>query len=102
MQTKTKSVQTGQILFSMGVNQALALIPSFSKVVMNSLSKHTNGDWGDMDQQDIETNNLALIHEGRLLSSYKITDIKDIDQKKLWIITEWDRSVTTILFPNEY
>jgi len=82
MQTKSKTVHTGQILFSMGIYQAIALIPSFSQIVMTSLSKHINRDWGEMDQDDIETNNLALLHEGRLLSSYKIEN-EEVEHKKL-------------------
>jgi len=63
------------------------------------LARHQTGDWGDLSAEDVRANNVALNpHEpGRLLSSYNITATDT-----LWIITEWDRSVTTILLPSEY
>lgn len=61
-----------------------------------AITKHQHGDWGDIGQADSEANNDALVGEGRLLSSYTFRG------KKLWIITEADRSVTTLLLPSEY
>ena len=56
------------------------------------------GAWGDLDEDDRRSNDAALASgEARLLSSYQV----DPDLK-LWIITEWDRSVTTLLLPSEY
>ena len=61
------------------------------------LMRHVVGDWGDMDAHDIAANDDALANnDGRLFSSY------NVDGEKLWIITEWDRSVTTFLLPSEY
>ena len=62
------------------------------------LRRHLRGDWGDLDENDRRSNDAALASgEARLLSSYQV----DPDLK-LWIITEWDRSVTTLLLPSEY
>ncbi len=61
------------------------------------LIRHAQGDWGDVCKEDWKTNNDALKNGLRLLSSYKLPD-----DKKIWIITEWDRSVTTLLFPEDY
>jgi hypothetical protein len=61
-----------------------------------SLARHMNGDWGDLDDEDKASNNAALATGGRLLSAYK----KGSDT--LWIITEADLSVTTLLLPSEY
>ncbi len=61
------------------------------------LMRHLIGDWGDVDAQDWAENQSALEHGNRLLSVYKITP-----ELTLWIITEWDRSVTTMLLPEEY
>ena len=58
--------------------------------------RHSEGDWGDVDPEDWETNNQALVYGSRLLSAYII------DGQKIWIITEADRSSTTIRFPSEY
>jgi len=98
MNTTTSTVQLGQVLFSMGINELIANNPSFSIFVMTSLNKHKNCDWGDLCAEDIETNNQALINGDRLLSSYLVTDEADVSHEKIWIITEWNRSVTTILF----
>lgn len=62
--------------------------------------RHQRGDWGDLCQTDKETNEEALISKGRLLSSYDLP-IPDMSLK-LWIITEWDRSITTLLLPEDY
>ena len=61
------------------------------------LRRHSNGDWGDMCQDDKDSNDHALaMGEGRLFSSY-VTE-----KGKVWVITEADRSATTVLLPSEY
>ncbi|MCR6481045.1 hypothetical protein NU688_33145 [Variovorax sp. ZS18.2.2] len=59
--------------------------------------RHASGDWGDLCEEDRSSNEAALKQRGRLMSSYKLDD-----KQTLWIITEWDRSVTTLLLPSEY
>lgn len=61
------------------------------------LQRHLRGDWGDLSEDDIQANERAVQEGEQLLSSYLI-DGSD----KIWIITERDRSVTTILLPGEY
>lgn len=60
------------------------------------LSRHCNGDWGDVCKEDSELNDESLRVGNRLLSSYSVGD------EKLLVITEADRSVTTLLLPEEY
>jgi hypothetical protein len=61
------------------------------------LDRHAAGDWGDLAQTDKDSNECAVTAgDDRILSAYGKGDAK------LWIITEWDRSVTTILRPDEY
>lgn len=63
------------------------------------LARHIHGDWwGDLGSDDLAENELALLTGRRLLSSYNLRDGKG----KVWIITEADRSMTTILLPEEY
>jgi hypothetical protein len=62
-----------------------------------ALLRHMSGDWGELDEHDWKTNEAALEHGFRLCSRY-VTPAGT----KFWIITEHDRSVTTILLPNEY
>lgn len=65
--------------------------------VLKALSRHARGDWGDLEQDDKAANDRALKEGTRILSSYK--DSADV---KFWIITEGDRSATTVLLPSDY
>ncbi len=60
------------------------------------LARHHSGDWGELDSHDRRENELSLKHGWRILSSYPIGN------ERVWIITEADRSYTTILLPCEY
>lgn len=62
------------------------------------LHRHQRGDWGDLDAEDRAVNRKALLFGERLLSVYFLPETKE----KIWIITEADRSVTTLLLPQEY
>jgi hypothetical protein len=69
----------------------------FAKHAMLSMRRHVAGEWGDVCDEDRVTNEFALQQGDRLFSVYKKEGLPTI-----WIITEWDRSVTTALFPDEY
>lgn len=60
------------------------------------LARHQCGDWGTVPPEDWKSNDEALVHGGRVLSAYIVKGTK------IWIITEWDRSATTLLLPSEY
>ena len=62
-----------------------------------ALEKHSRGDWGIVDREDWEENDNALVKERRLLSAYR-TKARGV----FWIITERDRSSTTVLLPEDY
>ncbi|MDP2035135.1 MAG: hypothetical protein Q8K29_17145 [Polaromonas sp.] len=83
---------------------ALRLLAKFGVSPVDLLKRHISGDWGDLGLQDRHTNNLALVNGERLLSSYALDGEKrqDPDGPRVWVITEWDRSVTTILRPEDY
>lgn len=61
------------------------------------LDRHVAGDWGEVPQEDKVENEVSLLNGYRLLSAYR-TKMGE----RLWILTEADRSVTTILLPEEY
>jgi hypothetical protein len=61
------------------------------------LNRHLSGDWGDVDAEDKATNERSLEDDERLLSAYHLND-----GTKLWVLTEWDRSATTVLLPEDY
>lgn len=65
--------------------------------IQAALNRHASGDWSDLDEHDRRANEHALRHGSRLFSAY---DAKD--GTRFWIITEHDRSATTILLPMEY
>lgn len=87
----------GVLTMTRGVNDEVAENRAFAKFVWNSLRRHANGDWGDLTPEDKEENNLSLREAFRILSAYETEGLP-----KIWIITEADRSSTTILFPSEY
>lgn len=63
---------------------------------MNYLSRHACGDWGDVPPEDAAANQASIELGTRILSSYKVAS------EVVWVITEADRSSTTLLFPSEY
>ncbi|MCA9051796.1 MAG: hypothetical protein KDA89_23825 [Planctomycetaceae bacterium] len=65
--------------------------------VRKALSRHLSGDWGDVCDRDRQENELSLREGFRLLSVYHASD-----GTKFWVITEADRSSTTILLPEDY
>jgi hypothetical protein len=87
----------GQLVMTRGVNDLIANNEEFAKHVMLSLKRHVAGDWGNVCDEDRVANEIALQHGERLFSVYEREGLP-----KIWIITEWDRSVTTALFPDEY
>ncbi len=67
-----------------------------TEVVLTALRRHAAADWGDLCPEDTLANDTALDHGGRLFSAY------GRGEKRFWIITEADRSITTILLPEDY
>jgi hypothetical protein len=61
------------------------------------LVRHVSGDWGDLNESDRQENKLSVREGFRILSAYRMSD-----GTRFWIITEADRSVTTVLLPEEY
>ena len=82
----------GQILATPGV-----LVEVSESEISAALARHAMGDWGELCEEDIAENNRALKQDSRLFSAYL-----SAKRVKFWIITEWDRSVTTVLLPSEY
>jgi hypothetical protein len=87
----------GLLVITRGVNDLMADSQEFAKHVLLSLVRHIAGDWGDVSDEDRVANELALQEGDRLFSAYAKEGLP-----KIWVITEWDRSVTTALFPDEY
>jgi hypothetical protein len=90
-----------QPLFSLGqlvaTPGALAALEKAGQGPLDFLSRHVHGDWGDVCEEDGRENQFSLERGFRLLSSYRT-----LADAKLYVITEADRSLTTILLPEEY
>lgn len=82
----------GQIVITTNAQQQLD-----QSDVQTALRRHLAGDWGDCDPDDAAANEDALRHGERLLSVYQTAS-----GTKIWIITEADRSATTVLLPEDY
>ena len=92
--TKQPLFDLGQLVATPG---ALAALEKTGQNAMEFLSRHVSGDWGELPQEDKDENQLSLAKGFRLLSSYRTSS-----GDKIWVITEADRSHTTLLLPDEY
>lgn len=85
---------SGRVLMTRGIEAKFA---DDMELIHESLGRHFTGDWGDLCEQDAKMNNDALERgDARIMSVY------ELDPAKIYIITEWDRSATTVLLPFEY
>ena len=88
----------GNVVATSGVYAMVGEDIKFNQFVTKSFERHCNGDWGDLDEEDKKANDFALRNgDDRLFSKYVFNE-----EVSIYIITEWDRSYTTILFPDEY
>lgn len=84
----------GQVVATPG---ALDALETAVQSAMGFIQRHASGDWGEVDEHDRKENELSLREGFRLMSVYTLNT-----GVKIWIITEADRSSTTILLPDEY
>jgi hypothetical protein len=75
---------------------ALKVLSEAGEDPLNRLTRHASGGWGEIDNHDRKENELSLKYGWRVLSSYSV------EENTIWVITEADRSVITILLPEEY
>jgi hypothetical protein len=104
----------GQVVMTCGVAAAIGKVDAeqaegamYSADIAGALARHESGDWGIMPDEDKTANEDALKYGERLMSAYVIwqdaTGTHGTPEgTKIWIITERDRSATTVLFPDEY
>ena len=85
--------ELGRIVATPG---AIALMEDTQTLPVHLLARHICGDWGDLDEHDKRENNFAHDKPLRILSAYPL------GTGRVWVITEADRSATTILLPEEY
>ena len=86
--------ELGQTVATPGALDALARA---EENALAYLVRHVTGDWGDLPEEDLQENQFSLENDLRIFSAYHLkTGVK------IYVITEWDRSVTTLLLPEEY
>jgi hypothetical protein len=81
----------GRMVMTLGVQTSIPM-----DEIIAALSRHAAGDWGAVDAEDVTANDQAVNREERLLSAYETS------AGRIWILTEADRSITTVLLPDEY
>ncbi len=92
-QTTRRPFELGRIFATPG---ACALLASGVDLMNLALARHGNGDWGDLSEDDRDANERALTTGARIFSAYQLPEAR------VWVITEADRSATTLLLPEEY
>ena len=93
--------QTGQLVQTAGIAHE-SQDPIFAHNIIAILNRYLKCDWGDMCDDDKKLNDEAVkTNDDRILAAYQVPTAESTT-KKVYIITEWDRSVTTILFADEY
>lgn len=94
--------RTGQTVCTGSIDVMMRSDPCFASWVASCLERHCTGDWGDISEDDWEMNDESVRQEKErgfpdsLMSNYKF------ETMDIWIITESDRTITTILLPEEY
>ena len=88
---------TGKMFMTKNISEETSKDKFFEKEILNVLSRYLKKDWGDLCEEDKQLNDEAIKScTSRILAAYNTT------KGKVYIITEWDRSLTTILLANEY
>ena len=90
---------TGITVMTRGVADRIEADADFAGFVTNCFGRYLERDWGDLCEDDRQANDEACDGEDRIVAAY---EREGHPGDKIWIITEWDRSATTVLFPDEY
>ena len=94
---KSGTTQTGKMVVTRGIHWAMQNDTVFERKISEIITRYLNGDWGDLGDEDKQMNEDAIVSgKDRILAAYQTS------KGEVFVITEWDRSATTILFTNEY
>jgi hypothetical protein len=95
--------ELGQLCYTLGAQDVLQ---RYQVNPFQLLTRHVTGDWGDLCKEDADANNEALKEGTRIFSAYvlppPVSEGQSLAHSNIWVITEADQSVTTILLPEEY
>ncbi len=95
MSTKTIPIAVLRLGHIVTTPNALESIPN--EDILRGIQRHQAGDWGNLTEDDRAANNQALEEGGQIISAYNASN-----GVRFWIVTEGDRSVTTVLLPEDY
>lgn len=91
--------ELGDVVCTIGIHERVERDRVFHEFILSAFKLYMQCKWGDMDEEDIALNDESVKEgDGRIMGVY----VFEPTGEKIWIITESDRSVTTILFPSEY
>lgn len=92
--------QLGKTVITPGTIETLANSNQLPDIF---LRQHQLGQWGELCEEDTKLNNEAIAHEGDMDKQMRVMSVyKTSKNETIWVITEWDKSATTILLPSEY
>ena len=86
--------RVGRMVATPGALEALRVA---GEEALTYIKRHQHGDWGDLVEEDKKANEAAVQDGSRILSAYHLST-----GVKIWVITEWNRSATTVLLPSDY
>jgi hypothetical protein len=99
--TNANASTQSKMLFPLGrtvaTPGALDALEEAGQLPAEFLRRHQTGDWGELCEADKKENDFSVTNGFRILSAYRTKA-----GAKIWLISEWDRSATTILLPSEY
>ena len=98
----TSVLSLGQVVATSSIHSIMSSDLSFHTFVYTSLMRHEDGDWGEICEEDHASNQAALISGRRIFSVYECGAVHQEHGQKIYVITESDRSATTVLWPWEY
>lgn len=97
MENLTRKFKLGQVVMTRNISDEISDDTNFSEEIGKCLKRYINCDWGEMEKEDKEMNNNAVKNnDDRIFAAYRTS------KGKVYIITEWDRSYTTIMFASDY
>lgn len=96
--SEDQKFELGEVYLSRGVAD---WVGDEQSPIMDLLGRHAQGDWGDLAAEDAASNDQALLNGFQVLSAYECT-APGGEPVRVYVITEADRSSTTVLFPSEY
>ena len=99
---KSPLFETGTIRITDSIRNLIKSRPKYATSIENCFVRHSCGDWGNISDYDKNLNNRSIIDEKLGIKTNRIFSQYHIGSQTIWIITERDRSSTTILIPDDY